>query len=194
MAFEFELLRTLLADVGETAGEDKEIDFRLLREGVKIAYLPEAHVYDEKTGSAAAFGPQRTRWMAVQWEFLRRYGRELLPQLWRGNWAFVDKVIQTALLPRVLLLGVLGVLLAASVGLPVGPGPAFWAALLVGAGLALLLALPRRLYGWPTLRAAGHLPVALAAMTLALLRLRRARASFLPTPHATRASHSAHSH
>jgi cellulose synthase/poly-beta-1,6-N-acetylglucosamine synthase-like glycosyltransferase len=188
MAFEFELLRELLADVGETAGEDKEIDFRLLRDGVEIAYLPEAHVYDEKTASAAAFGPQRTRWMAVQWEFLRRSGRELLPQLRRGNWAFVDKVVQTALLPRVLLLGVLGMLLAISAVLPLGPELGFWAALLAGTGLALLLALPLRLYRWHTLRAALHLPVALAAMTLALLRLRRARTSFLPTPHAARSS------
>jgi len=194
MAFEFELLRELLADIAETTGEDKEIDFRLLRDGVKIAYLPEAHVYDEKTASVAAFGPQRTRWMAAQWEFLRKYAPELLPQLRRGNWAFVDKIVQTALLPRVLLLGVLGVLLAASLGLPVGPKPLFWAGLLAGAGLALLLALPRRLYRWPTLRAALHLPVALAAMTLALLRLRRARTSFLPTPHAAGAGHASTLH
>ena len=194
MAFGFEHLRELLADIGETAGEDKEIDFRLLREGVKIAYLPEAHVYDEKTGSVAAFGPQRTRWIAAQWEFLRKYTPELLPQLRRGNWAFVDKIVQTALLPRMLLLGGLGLLLAVSVLLPLGPPPLFWAGLLVDAGLALLLALPRRLYSGQTLRAALHLPVALAAMTLALLRLRRARTSFLPTPHAARAGSAAPFH
>ncbi len=184
MAFEYSYLQHLLRHIGETAGEDKELDFQVLRDQVRIAYLPNAHVYDEKVGSAAVFGPQRTRWMAAQQEFLAKYFREGFVQLGRGNWEFFDKVVQTAVLPRVLLLGTLGLLLLSSFVLPVGPGPGFWAALLGGTGGALLVALPRRLYSWQVARAAAHLPVALGAMALALLRLRKAKTSFLPTPHA----------
>ena len=184
MAFEYGYLQQLLHDIGETAGEDKEIDFRILRDHVKIAYLPEAFVYDEKIASAAVFGPQRTRWMAAQKEFLVKYFGEGFVQAGRGNWEFFDKILQTSLLPRVLLLGVLGVLLLSSLVLPFGPAPLCWAALLGGTGVALLLALPRRLYSWQVLRAAAHLPVALGAMALALLQLKKAKHSFLPTPHA----------
>ncbi|WBO86679.1 glycosyltransferase [Hymenobacter yonginensis] len=196
MAFDYGYLRHLLHDIGETTGEDKEIDFRILRAGTPIAYLPTAHVLDEKTGSAAAFGTQRTRWMAAQWEFLCKYGREGLGQLGRGNHAFGDKILQSALLPRVLLLGLLGALLLLTgglqaAGLALGPPPLLWAGLLAGTGLALLLALPARLYCWPVLRALTHLPLALGAMVLALLRLKRARLSFLPTPHAVRAGQAA---
>lgn len=196
MAFDYGYLRHLLHDIGETSGEDKEIDFRILRDGTPIAYLPTAHVLDEKTGSAAAFSTQRTRWMAAQWEFLRKYGHEGLGQLMRGNHAFGDKIIQSALLPRVLLLGLLGALLLLTgglrlAGLALGPPPLLWAGLLAGTGLALLLALPGRLYCWPVVRALTHLALALGAMVLALLRLKRARLSFLPTPHAARAGQAA---
>ena len=88
------------------------------------------------------------------------------------------------LLPRVLLLGALGALLSLSLLWRVGPGPGFWLALLLGAGVALLLALPARLYTRQVGRAVLHLPVALGAMVLALLQIRKAKSSFMPTPHA----------
>jgi cellulose synthase/poly-beta-1,6-N-acetylglucosamine synthase-like glycosyltransferase len=188
MAFEYGYLKSLLQDIGDTPGEDKEIDFRILRDQVKIAYLPEAFVYDEKIGSADVFGTQRTRWMAAQKEFLVKYFREGFVQLGRGNWEFFDKILQTSLLPRVLLLGVLGVLLLSSLLLPFGPTPWFWASLLLGTGVALLLALPRRLYSRQVARAVGHLPLALGAMAVGLLQLKKAKSSFLPTPHAARQS------
>ena len=185
MALEYDYLHALLRDIGDTAGEDKEMDFRILRDGVKIAYLPHAYVFDEKIANARVFGTQRTRWLAAQQEFLLKYCGEGIGQLFRGNWEFFDKLVQTALLPRVLLLGVLGLLLGAALVFPtVGPGLWFWAALLGATAAALLLALPRRLYSWPVARAACHLPVALGAMVLALLRLRKAKAAFLHTPHA----------
>jgi cellulose synthase/poly-beta-1,6-N-acetylglucosamine synthase-like glycosyltransferase len=189
MAFDYSYLRHLLANIGETAGEDKEMDFSILRDGAQIAYLPQAHVYDEKIASAAVFGVQRTRWMAAQLEFLRKYAGESLWQLARGNGEFFDKILQTALLPRMLLLGTLGPLLLLSLLLPAtcGPTPLSWAVLLLGAGLALLLALPKRLYSQQVARAVLHLPLALATMVRALLRLKQAKASFLPTPHAVRA-------
>ncbi len=48
MAFDFAYLKKLLADIGETAGEDKEIDIRILRDKVAIEYLHQAIVLDEK--------------------------------------------------------------------------------------------------------------------------------------------------
>ena len=189
MAFEYGYLKQLLTDIGETPGEDKELDFRVVKDRVRIAYLPEALVYDEKIPNAGAFTTQRTRWLAAQVEFLKKYFGEGAAQLGRGNFDFFDKVLQTLLVPRVLLLGLLGLLLVFSLGLSwlgyaVGPGPWFWAGLLAGTGAALLLALPRRLYTRTVARALLHLPVALGAMVLALTRIKRAKTSFLPTPHA----------
>ena len=88
------------------------------------------------------------------------------------------------LLPRILLLGVLGALLGLSLLWPVGPGVGFWLLLLAGAATALLLALPARLYTRQVGRAVLHLPVALGAMLRALLQMRKAKTSFMHTPHA----------
>jgi cellulose synthase/poly-beta-1,6-N-acetylglucosamine synthase-like glycosyltransferase len=184
MAFDYNYLHQLLQDVGETPGEDKELDFRALRDGHKIAYLPDALVYDEKIPNSQVFATQRTRWLATQQEFLVKYFGEGVRQLGKGNFDFVDKILQSALLPRILLLGVLGILLLLSLVWSVGPGTWFWLGLLGGTAVALLLSLPARLYTWQVGRALLHLPIALGAMVLALLQIRRARTSFMHTPHA----------
>ncbi|QNE38267.1 glycosyltransferase family 2 protein [Hymenobacter sp. NBH84] len=186
MAFDYEYLKQLLQDIGDTPGEDKELDFSVLRDKKKIAYLPSAYVYDEKIPNAKVFATQRTRWLATQQEFLVKYFGEGLRQLRQGNIDFVDKILQSMLLPRVLLLGILGFLLMLSLLWRVGPGPDFWLMLLLGTALALLLALPKRLYTRQVGRAVLHLPVALSAMVLALLQIRKAKTSFMPTPHVAR--------
>ena len=184
MAFEVNYLTTLLADIGDTAGEDKELDFRLARDQVLVGYLPEAYVYDEKIPNAHVFTTQRTRWLALQLEVLRKYFGPGLRELRHGNWGFFNKLVQAMLVPRLLMLGLLGLLLVASlVASPWLLSPWVWATLLAGTGAALLLALPARLYSWPVARALWHLPLALGAMVRALLQLKKAKASFLPTPH-----------
>ena len=186
MAFDYAYLKQLLQNIGDTPGEDKELDFRILLDKVKIAYLPDAYVYDEKIPNARVFATQRTRWLATQQEFLVKYFGEGLRQLRRGNLDFVDKILQSMLLPRVLLLGALSGLLLLSLLWRVGPGPGFWLTLLLGTALTLLLALPKRLYTRRVGEAVLHLPVALGAMLLALLQIKKAKTSFMPTPHAAR--------
>jgi cellulose synthase/poly-beta-1,6-N-acetylglucosamine synthase-like glycosyltransferase len=185
MAFEYCYFKELLQDIGDTPGEDKEMDFRIVKSGVKIGYLPHAYVYDEKIPNSQAFTTQRTRWIAAQVEFLRKYFWEGPVQLWRGNIEFFDKVLQTLLVPRILLLGLLGVLFLVSLlKLPLGPPPLFWAGLLAGTGGSLLLALPARLYNRQVAQAIWHLPIALGSMVMALIQIKKAKTSFLPTIHA----------
>ncbi|WP_426061755.1 glycosyltransferase [Hymenobacter sp. B1770] len=190
MAFEYNYIHQLLQDIGDTPGEDKELDFRALKDKVKIAYLPEAYVYDEKIPNSRVFANQRTRWLATQKEFFIKYLGEGVRQLGKGNWDFVDKILQSMLLPRILLLGLLGLLVVLSLLWPVGPTPVFWLALLAAAASALLLALPARLYTRQVGRAVLHLPVALGAMLLAMLQIRKAKTSFMATPHTATATRS----
>jgi cellulose synthase/poly-beta-1,6-N-acetylglucosamine synthase-like glycosyltransferase len=184
MAFEYSYFKELLQDIGDTPGEDKEMDFRIVKSGVKIGYLPHAYVYDEKIPNSQAFTTQRTRWIAAQVEFLQKYFWEGPVQLLQGNIEFFDKVLQTLLVPRILLLGLLGILFLVSLlKLPLGPSPLFWAGLLAGTGGALLLSLPARLYNRQVAQAIWHLPIALGSMVVALLQIKKAKTSFLPTIH-----------
>jgi cellulose synthase/poly-beta-1,6-N-acetylglucosamine synthase-like glycosyltransferase len=184
MAFDYQYFKQLMQDIGDTPGEDKEMDFRIVKNRIKIGYLPRAYVYDEKIPNSQAFTTQRTRWIAAQLEFLQKYFWEGPVQLWRGNVEFFDKVLQTLLVPRILLLGLLSLLVLISlIGLPFGPAPQFWIALLIGTGGALLLSLPAHLYNRKVAQAILHLPLALVSMVLALLQIKKAKASFMPTPH-----------
>jgi cellulose synthase/poly-beta-1,6-N-acetylglucosamine synthase-like glycosyltransferase len=188
MAFEYGYLQHLLTGIGETVGEDKELDFRIARDQQKICYLDNVYVYDEKIENAQVFTQQRTRWLASQWEFLKKYAGEGLPALLRGNVEFFNKVVQAFLVPRTLLLALLGLLVGASsvswlLGLRVGPSPLVWAGLLATLAATLLLALPARLYNRQVLAAVLRLPYAIWCMCLALLRIRRTKTSFLATPH-----------
>lgn len=196
MAFDYSYLQTLLAGIGETVGEDKELDFRIARDQQKICYLDHVYVYDEKIENAQVFTQQRTRWLASQWEFLKKYAGEGLPQLFRGNIEFFNKVVQAFLVPRTLLLALLGLLVLGSslswvLGLRVGPSPWLWVGLLATLAATLLLALPSRLYNKQVLGAVLRLPYAIWCMCLALLRIRRTRTSFLATPHKADTSFSA---
>jgi cellulose synthase/poly-beta-1,6-N-acetylglucosamine synthase-like glycosyltransferase len=188
MAFEYGYLQRLLTGIGETVGEDKELDFRIARDQQKICYLDHIYVYDEKIENAQVFTQQRTRWLASQWEFLKKYAGQGIPALLRGNVEFFNKVVQAFLVPRTLLLALLGLLVGASsvswlLGLRVGPSPLVWGGLLATLAATLLLALPARLYNRQVLAAVLRLPYAIWCMCLALLRIRRTKTSFLATPH-----------
>ena len=184
MAFDFAYLRRLLAGIGETVGEDKELDFRIARDQQKICYLDSVYVYDEKIENAQVFTQQRTRWLASQLEFLKKYSGEGLRLLLKeGNGEFFNKVVQTFLVPRTLLIGVLGLFFLASLVLPVGPPSLFWAGLLALLAFTLLVSLPARLYNQQLLHAVVRLPYAICCMVLALLRINRTKTAFLATPH-----------
>ncbi|RZK24764.1 MAG: glycosyltransferase [Hymenobacter sp.] len=188
MAFDYGYLRQLLAGIGETVGEDKELDFRIARDGYKIAYLARTYTYDEKIENAQVFTQQRTRWLASQVEFLKKYAGEGVRELVQnGNVEFFHKALQTFLVPRTLLMGVLGLFFLASLVLPVGPAVGFWAGLLGLLAIALFGALPGRLYNKQLVQALARLPYAIWCMCLALLRIRRTKSSFLATPHRVQA-------
>lgn len=184
MAFRYPYLKQLLVGIGEVAGEDKELDFRIARDQVKVCYLHQALVYDEKVAQARVFAGQRSRWIAAQLDCAGKYFWPGFRELFgRGNAGFFDKVLQTLLLPRILLMGTLTLALPVSWLNPYGLPPLFWAVLLLSAGAALLVALPARFYNAGLLSAVLRLPQALLFMCLALLRARKARQTFVHTPH-----------
>jgi cellulose synthase/poly-beta-1,6-N-acetylglucosamine synthase-like glycosyltransferase len=193
MAFDFTLFRDTMA--GVTAhGEDKELEMHLLAAGIRIEYLPDALVYDEKIQSAGVFAKQRKRWLAAQFGIFRQYAPAGLKQLLtKGNLDLFDKVVQVMLPPRVLQIGLTTILLVAVGLLNLLPGGSdytavsltLYAALWLVTAAALVLAFPRRLLNGATLRALKQLPGAFLVMFGLLFRLRGAGKNFIHTPHGT---------
>ena len=127
-----------------TAGEDREMEALLLHQGVFIKYAPDIHVFDEKVSNQDNFQRQRMRWMTAQVQSLFSQLPRVPKALIHGNINFVDKVIQQALIPRsilIVLLGVISVLMT----LTVPDWCEKWWILLGILAISLFIAIPNQL-------------------------------------------------
>lgn len=176
MAFPYAYLRAKLKGAEHLAGEDKELEFRILEEGNTIHYADHILVFDEKVSEGAQFQKQRKRWVGVQLFFLREYFVKGIKAFFSGKWDFADKVFQMALVPKLLLTGLLfGT--AALEWLIEPAGTQKWMVLFCGITAALLLAIPRTSYNMQMVCAVLHIPVAFVRLALAIAGIRRGASS-----------------
>ena len=127
-----------------TAGEDRELEVFLLREGIYIKYADNILVFDEKVSSADNFQRQRQRWMSAQVNCFLSMLRHLPEAVIRLNINYIDKTIQQMLIPRSMLL--LGLLFMSFLILIIAPWWSLkWWSLLLLTCLSLFLAIPVRL-------------------------------------------------
>ena len=128
------------------------------------------------------FSKQRSRWLATQVEFFEKYFLEGWVQLAKGNIAFFNKVFQTYLLPRVMLvaflmLWILWVALMNPYLLP------FSLVLFILLAIALLLGIPSKWYNKQLVLAFLQIPGAVLSILKAMLHIGKARKQFIHTPH-----------
>jgi len=184
MAFDYNYFYALLKNVGDTVGEDKKMDFLIAGDRTKVTYLNDIFVYDEKVSSASVFTTQRTRWIASQIEFLRIYTMPGIKELFKGNIEFFNKTVQTMLMPRILLLGLLFVMALQSFFNPLGPGKILWLTLFFSICVILLISVPIRFYRDKRLYLAiWQIPRAMVGMVIALFSIGKVKKSNLATPH-----------
>ena len=107
MCFKYDLFKKYVFKLN-TAGEDREMEALLLHQGIFIKYAPDIHVFDEKVSNQDNFQRQRMRWMTAQVQSLLSNLPKVPKALLHGNINFVDKTIQQALIPRSILIVLLG--------------------------------------------------------------------------------------
>lgn len=107
MCFKYDLFKENVFKLS-TAGEDREMEALLLHQGVFIKYAPDIHVFDEKVSNQDNFQRQRMRWMTAQVQSLLSQLPLVPNAIIHGNINFVDKTIQQALIPRSILIVLLG--------------------------------------------------------------------------------------
>ncbi|GCD76971.1 glycosyl transferase [Thermaurantimonas aggregans] len=176
MVFEYHLYKKYMAQITDTAGEDKQLEMLLLKDGHTIEFYEHAYVYDEKVSTTKNFGKQRTRWLGAQFYFFRNYFLDGLKHLiLKGNVDYFDKCFQMALIPKVLLIGLMGI---------VGVVDYFtdwltynWLLLTVLYYSAMLISVPASMYNKDLLRAIAHIPVAIVALIGSILRINKKTAT-----------------
>ena len=107
MAFGYGWFREAVKGL-ETAGEDKELELMLLKQGIKVAYIDGETVLDEKTRSDANYSRQRRRWISTQFDCLGRAARSFSSAA--DHIGMADKMLQWSLPPRMVLLGTLALM------------------------------------------------------------------------------------
>ena len=165
-----------------TAGEDREMEALLLRQGIFIKYAAEIHVFDEKVNNKDNFQRQRMRWMTAQVQSLFRQLPQIPSAIAHGNLNFVDKTIQQALIPRSILI----VLLTLTAGFMTFIAPVWstkwWILLAILAG-SLIIAIPAQLRSIALFGKVLAVPGLVWRMLKNLLHLDRKNTDFLHTTH-----------
>ncbi|MDX2302975.1 MAG: glycosyltransferase family 2 protein [Microscillaceae bacterium] len=189
MALEYQLHKNYLAQIQALGGFDKELELRLLKDGVFIKYLQEAWVYDEKVQNPEVFERQRTRWIAAQIRYGMKYFLPAFKELiFKGNIDYFNKALQFVLLPRLILLGLLGVLAVLSPWLGYY-WMGIWFTLFLVNILTLFIGIPLRLLNKDIFISLLSLPLAFYKMVLSTLKFSKANKSFLHTPHSSLNTH-----
>jgi len=196
MAFEYHFFKNTMARVNAVGGFDKELELKLLRSGHTIEYLNHAIVLDEKIQKSQDFENQRRRWISTQFIYFRKYFLSGLKELFlRGNIDFFDKVYQMVSPPRILLLGIVGMITLCyglidvfGVSFESHINPSFWYMTLSITVIAFLMAIPFKFYNSKTIMAMLMLPKAFGMMFLLLFKLKGANTKFIHTKHTASSS------
>ena len=189
MAFEIRLLKSIFnwKPILENPGEDREIDMQLLKRGIRMHFIPDAWVLDEKVDSHDVFEKQRLRWLEAQWYHLRMFWEPDMKAI-RKDRHYYNKLVQNMLLPRSLYLVVFSAItLLVALRYISGwdiffPVPGWWLSLMLFFLLTLAIAMPSRYYSMPTFKALLSLPGLMLSMIKALFRVKKGRKEFLHTP------------
>ncbi|MFZ4454870.1 MAG: glycosyltransferase [Bacteroidales bacterium] len=182
MAFKFNQFKSIMTHVDVVGGFDKELEHIYLMNKVKIHYLHQAIVLDEKIQRTDDFAQQRRRWMAAQVEHLARFFPLFRLGITQKNIDFCDKVYQMLLLPRILILG--GVALMGAFTYFFDTDNLIkWEWLLSLLLLSLFIAIPRRMVTTKLLISLLTLPKIFVIVLLNMFKLKRANKDFIHTPH-----------
>ena len=105
-AYDFTWFKTNIMKA-KTAGEDKELEALLLRQGYFIDYFDHILVYGEKQRTTTKMNEQRSRWATQQIHNFFRNIKFLPGALFRKQYDLADKIVQWMLVPRTSMVGII---------------------------------------------------------------------------------------
>ncbi|MEI9942610.1 MAG: glycosyltransferase [Chitinophagaceae bacterium] len=183
MAFEFDTVKKVLSEISAIGGFDKILQLKIVGQGIKIYYLDDALVFDEKVSSSQAFQQQRKRWISSQFIYFRQFFVPAIKHLFKGNLSYFNlAILCNVVLPRAFLFILLPLLVLISFFIS-----SFWiiaaASLLFIYLLTIALSVPRDLVNKNLWQAILRLPNAIRLMVGSLFQIKKAKQTFIHTVH-----------
>jgi cellulose synthase/poly-beta-1,6-N-acetylglucosamine synthase-like glycosyltransferase len=163
-----------------SAGEDKELEIMLLKDGIYIDFLEDVLVYDEKVDKEVTFYNQRRRWLAAQFWSLYIGIKSLPKAIIKNNVDYIDKIFQWMLPPRIILIGVVSLMAGITTLLRWDLSVKWWI-ILLALSFAFAMAVPDYLVTKQNSKAIKRLPLLFVLMILNFFRLKGASTKFIHT-------------
>lgn len=185
MAFNKRVFLHYIPKLEAIGGFDKELELLLLSDRIKIAYLNQAYVLDEKVQNAQVFYKQRKRWISSQLYYFGQDFIKAIKQLFTEfNIQYFNKAIQFSLPPRIVTLGMLFIINLVYLFFPFSLFQLAWIIAFISCMLAILFSIPSKFYSKTTLKAVLRLPRVFFIMLILPLIIRGANKKFIHTEHA----------
>ena len=108
--FDFQWFKENIMKVKPEGGEEKALEALLMKEGIFVDYFDDIFVYDEKNREIKEINNQRYHWIFNQMHSLISNVRYLPGALLSKNYDHADKILQWALIPRTLLVGIIAIM------------------------------------------------------------------------------------
>lgn len=186
MVFEYKTYKPIMAAMDSIGGFDRELELKLLEQDIKVHFAKHAVIYDEKVANTEVFEKQRKRWISSQFFYLKKYFTPGLKRALKGDFGFFNSaVLRNIQLPRLLNLGLLAVctITAFILARYTYFSPYLWLGLFALNILAILFAIPRKLYTLRLLKSVLLVPTIFLKMFILLFKLKGANKTFIHTPH-----------
>lgn len=163
-----------------TTGEDKEMELRLILDGIKVKYLDNVKVLDEKTRSAGGYYSQRRRWIASQYHLILDAAKKF-PKA-KNKLDYADKLLQWLFPPRMIIITAIP-MLAILLSLLYSPYAWQWWRLTIILVAGLLLAIPKEGFDRKLLKALVKVPALAVMAAINLFRMKGTKNHYIHTDH-----------
>lgn len=185
MAFSTRVFHHYIPKLEAIGGFDKELELLLLKDRIKITYLNQAFVLDEKVQNAQVFYKQRKRWISSQLYYFGQDFFKAASQIFIDfNLQYFNKALQFSLPPRIVTLGLLFIINLIWLFFPYSPLQLAWIISLLACILAIVFSIPSKFYSRSTLKAVLRLPRVFFIMLVLPLIVKGANKKFIHTEHA----------
>ncbi len=179
MAFEYDWFAEN-ASKFTTSGEDKEMELRLLQDGIFVEYLEDEKVLDEKTRTQQNYAKQRRRWIASQYNLMTdavRHFREA-----EDKPGYADKLFQWCFPPRMIMIGLIP-LITLLLTIFRSPLAKWWWMLTALLSVALLIAMPRGSINRNFFKALLKVPALAVTAVVNVFKIKGTKDTFIHTEH-----------
>ncbi|WKZ60986.1 MAG: glycosyltransferase family 2 protein [Cyclobacteriaceae bacterium] len=185
MAFPFNLLKKELSTI-DSAVEDKALQVALVEKGHKIVYQKGTLVFDEKVDSPDAYKNQRRRWIAGQYDMLRKNFIKGIRLLFRGNVNFFNIAVCQNIFPSrinsIIALFFLSITFSLFYSEDKEVLIRWWGTTSLYF-FALAIATPRHYYSLKLIKALTLMPIVIIKTIQAIFLSRNANKTFIHTEH-----------